>query len=150
MLRVSHGEIARGCGGVGSVQVNERLRDLGVGLGAALAVSLPAAFAAQIVDALRDDDLPNTITVPLSVIVLVGAALGGAVTGRRRPGGHSAMAALVGLLALGVVAGLGTVRRSVAGEDITALVVPVAMASGAVLGALGGALGASRAGRTRR
>jgi putative membrane protein (TIGR04086 family) len=134
--------------------MNGQLRELGVGvgvgLGAALAVSLPAALVAQIIDALRDDDLPSAVTVPLAVVVLAGAVVGGAVVGRRRPGRHLVVAALVGVVALGVLVGLGTLRQSAAGEDVRLLVVPVAMTWGAVLGVLGGALGARRAGRTRR
>jgi hypothetical protein len=129
--------------------MNVRTLDLGAGVGAALAVSLPAALVAQILDALRDDDLPNTVTVPLSVVVLAGAVVGGAVVGRRGSNRHGLVAALVGLVTLGVIVGLGTLRRSVAGEDVTPFAVPAAMALGAVLGWLGGTLGAWRAGRTR-
>lgn len=130
--------------------MNGRTRDLGAGVGAALAVSLPAALVAQILDALRDDDLPNTVTVPLSVVVLAGAVVGGAVVGRRGSNRHGLVAALVGLVTLGVIVGLGALRRSVAGEDVTPFAVPAAMALGAVLGWLGGTLGACWAGRTRR
>ncbi len=129
--------------------MKERVGALGIGLGAALAVSLPAMLVAQILDATLDGDLPVGVTVPLSLVALGGAVVGGIVVGGRAERRPRSAAALVGAVALGAIAVLGTVRRSAAGDDPVVLLVPVAIVVGSMLGMLGGALRTSRPGRTR-
>ena len=124
------------------------LRTVGIGLGTALAVSLPAALLAQVLDAVLDDDLPLLVTTPLAVVVLAGAVAGGWAVGRRSRG-RRLLGALVGAVALGLVVGLGVLRERASGEEVRAVVVPVTMVGGAALGLLGSGLGARRAARTR-
>jgi peptidoglycan/LPS O-acetylase OafA/YrhL len=128
--------------------VTGRLRGVGIGLGAALAVSLPPALLAQVLDAVLDDDLPLLVTTPLAVAVLGGAVAGGWAVARRSRGPRL-LGALVGAVVLGLVVGLGVLRERASGEEARAAVVPVAMVAGAALGLLGSSLGARRAARTR-
>lgn len=128
--------------------MSDRVRTWATGVGVALAVSLPATLVAQILDALDDDDLSNPVTVPLSLLVVVGPLAGGWVVGRRRPGRSVLVAALAGATALAAVAALGAARRASAGDDLEAFVVPAMALWGAVLGAAGSALG-GRTARTR-
>jgi predicted permease len=129
--------------------MSERLAAFAVGAGGALAVSLPATLLAQIVDALRDDDLPAAVTVPLAVVVMAGAVLGGWLVGRRRPRGQALVAAGAGALALGLVTVLGVARREAVGSDTDAWAVPAFMVWGALLASLGSAAGGRAAARTR-
>lgn len=125
------------------------LATLVVGLGTALALSLPAALVAQILDAERKGDLSVLVIVPLAAIVLLGALAGGWAVARRAEGRRS-LAGLVGAVALGLVVGLGQVRAWASEERVYATVVPIAMAAGAALGIIGAALGTRPAARTRR
>ncbi len=126
-----------------------RLSTLGVGLGAALALSLPAALVAQIVDAERKGDLSVLVIVPLAAIVLLGALAGGWTVARRAEG-QRGLAGLVGAVALGLVVGVGQARAWASDERVHATVVPISMAAGAALGIIGAAMGTRPAARTRR
>lgn len=115
-------------------------------------MSLPAALAAQILDALSDADLPLAVAAPLGVVALAGAAVAGGLVGRRGQHGRRArlaVGAVVGALVLSLVAGLGLVRQSVAGDDVQSAVLPALAIVGALLGLGGAAVGSRRAARTR-
>ncbi|HEX4867760.1 MAG TPA: TIGR04086 family membrane protein [Acidimicrobiales bacterium] len=118
------------------------------GVGVALAVSLPPTLIAQILDALSDDDLNNPVTVPLSLLVMLGPVAGGWAVGRHRPSRPLLVGAAAGAAALAVVALLGAIRRASAGDDVEPFVVPVMVLWGGVLGAVGSFLG-GRTARTR-
>jgi hypothetical protein len=125
-------------------------RAVATGIGAALAIALPAALVAQILDARHDEDAGTSpLAYLLAVLVLVGVAVGGAVAGRQRAARPAATGALVGAAAVGIVLVLGIARRVVAGEDVAWVTVPgtVGVASG--IGAAASALAARAAGRTR-
>jgi hypothetical protein len=127
--------------------VTHRGRALLAGAGAALAVSLPAALAAQIGAATTDDDLPALLSLGLAAVALLGAILGGWVAARA--GGGAPVALAVGALGLGAVALVGVLRRTAADEDPRATVIAAAAGLGAVLGAVGWALARRSAARTR-
>jgi hypothetical protein len=128
--------------------MSDRVRTWAMGAGVALAVSLPPTLAAQILDALSDDDLTNPVTVPLSLLVMLGPVAGGWVVGRRRPPRYLLLGAAAGAAALAVVAVLGAARRASAGDDVEPFVVPAMLLWGGLLGAVGSALG-GRTARTR-
>ncbi len=115
-------------------------------------MSLPAALVAQVLDAVVDDELPLAITVPLGVIALAGAAVGGWSVGRRGRHGRGArllVGAAVGAVVLGLLAGLGLVRQAAAGNDVRAAALPALALAGVLLGLGGAALGSRSAARTR-
>lgn len=119
------------------------------GIGVALAVALPPALVAQVIDASGDGDLSGAITYPVVTLVLAGMCLGGLTAAARASDRKVLVAAAAALVATALVQGLGIVRRSVAGEDVAWGTVPVvAMLSvGAAAGSA--ALVTRRAGRTR-
>lgn len=125
-------------------------RAVALGVGTALAIGLPAALVAQILDSWRDDDAgTGPLTYVLSTVVLAGVALGGLVVGRQRAGRPARLGAAAGVLAITVVLALGISRRAVADEGVAWETVPATALVAAALGAAGSALGARTAGRTR-
>lgn len=125
------------------------LRAVLTGAGVALALSLPAALAAQVIDALHDGDDTPAAALLLVPVVLAGALLGGLAVGRRAIRRPDLTGAAAGALAIAVVQAIGVARRLIAEETVTWSAVPVTIAVGAALGALGAALTAQRAGRKR-
>jgi hypothetical protein len=124
-------------------------RLVATGTGVALAVAMPAALAAQVIDALDESTGTPIAVLLLAPAVLAGAFVGGVVVGRRRPPHAVALGAVSGLLALSVVLGLGVARRLVADEVVTWSAVPAWLIAGAALGALGALPAWRRAGRKR-
>lgn len=120
-----------------------------IGAGVALALSLPVALVAQVVDALHDGDDTPTAVLLLAPVVLAGALLGGLAVGRRGLTRPQLPGAAAGALAIAVVQGIGVARRLIAEEDVTWSAVPVTIAVGAALGAIGATLTAPRTGRKR-
>jgi hypothetical protein len=118
------------------------------GVGLALAVAVPAALLAQVVDAVSDDD-PGLLTYPLALVVLAGMVVGGDFVGRRAAGAPARLGAITGLVAITVVQALGIARRAVAGDDIAWATVPAVTAVAVLLAAGAGARRARQAGRTR-
>jgi hypothetical protein len=117
------------------------------GLGAALAIGLPAALLANIIAELGD--LPQGVSSFLLLVVFTGTVVGGGVVGRSGPRMAGVQAALVGAVAIALIATFGYVRRTVSGEDVDPLVIPALAAFGALFGVIGGAVGHARAARTR-
>ena len=127
-----------------------RTRAVAAGVGAALAIALPAALVAQILDARRDEDAGTSpLLYVLAALVLCGVAVGGAITGRQRPNRPAPAGAVVGAAAVAIVLVLGIARRLVAGDDVAWATVPGMLVFAAALGAAASALTARAAGRTR-
>ena len=118
------------------------------GAGLALAVAMPAALIAQVLDAVTDDD-PGLLAYPLSLIVLGGVALGGRAVAQRTADRPIRLGALAGLLAITVVQVLGVLRRSAGGDDVAWSTVPVVTLLAVGLAAAAAALTARQPGRTR-
>jgi membrane associated rhomboid family serine protease len=129
--------------------MGDGLRLVATGTGVALAVAMPAALAAQVIDALDESTGTPTAVLLLAPAVLAGAFVGGVVVGRHRPPHAVALGAVAGLLALGVVLALGVARRLVADEVVAWSAVPAWLVAGAALGALGALPARRRAGRKR-
>jgi hypothetical protein len=129
--------------------MTQQVRLVGLGVGAALAVALPAALIAQVLDALSDDGLPGALTAVLAVFVLLGRAAGGWVVSTRPARPSLLIAAVVGLVAVALVEALGVARRSVAGGDVAWGGVAAVVAFGVVLAVVGGALGRRTVGRSQ-
>jgi predicted permease len=118
------------------------------GVGLALAVAVPAALLAQVVDAVSDDD-PGLLAYPLALVVLAGMAAGGDLVGRRASQAPARLGAITGLVAIAVVQALGIARRAVAGDDIAWATVPAVTVVAVLLAAGAAARRARQAGRTR-
>jgi predicted permease len=118
------------------------------GVGLALAVAVPAALLAQVVDAVSDD-APGLLAYPLVLVVLAGMAVGGDLVGRRASRAPARLGAITGLLAIAVVQALGIARRAVAGDDIAWATVPAITTVATGLAAGAAHLAARKAGRTR-
>jgi hypothetical protein len=131
-----------------------------VGAAAGLAVALPAALVAQVVDALSEDDVSAAVSVPLVLLVLAGAAVAGSVAADRAGDrvalgrGPAATGGLAGLVVIVVVQALGVARRLVADEDVAWGTVPVVTVLAVAVAAAAGIVAARRPrprrpGRTR-
>ena len=125
-----------------------------LGAGVALAIALPAALLAQVLDALRnDDDSGGIATYVLAVMVLVGTSVGGGIAARASGTARRAVAALLGaaaaLVAIVLVLALGIARRLVAGEEVAWATAPATALVATLLGTIAGALRARPTARTR-
>jgi hypothetical protein len=121
-----------------------------VGSGAALAVALPAALLAQVLEAVRDGGGGlSGLSYAMAVVVLAGMAIGGWVVGTRAPQAPVLVGAAAGLGAIAVILALGIARRSISGEDVAWRTVPVTASLAIALAATGSVLGARQAARTR-
>ena len=130
--------------------MGSRARLVAIGAGWALAVALPAALVAQIADATRAEGSGSSpLLYPCVVLVLVGVGLGGWMVDRATPRTDAGAGALAGLVAIAAVQLLGLVRSMAAGHSVAWASIPVVLAIGAGLGALGTILGRFGPGRTR-
>jgi hypothetical protein len=121
-----------------------------LGSGAALAVALPAALLAQVLEAVRDGGGGlSGLSYAMAVVVLAGMAIGGWVVGTRAPQAPVLVGAAAGLGAIAVILALGIARRSISGEDVAWRTVPVTASLAIALAATGSVLGARQAARTR-
>ena len=107
------------------------------GFAVALAIAFPPTVVAQIVDAVRDDDIPAAATVVLTLIVLTGPVVGAYVAGRGRRARWGVRGATIGAVCLLVIAVFGAIRQAAADEDTTAFAIPVLAIAGGVLGFVG-------------
>ena len=121
---------------------------VGRGIGVALAVAVPAALAAQVLDAATDDD-PGLLAYALALLVLAGAVLGGRAVARQAPDRPVLLGAAAGFVAIALVQVLGALRRSVAGHDVAWATVPLVTLVAVGLAAGAAALTGRRPGRTR-
>jgi hypothetical protein len=126
-----------------------RTRLIGLGVGAALAVALPAALVAQLADAVDDGEGTPGIAYPLFVVVLLGMAVGGWVIGRRTTEARLLLAGITGLAAIAVIQAIGAGRRAVAEEDIAWASMPVIALVAIALATGAAALAGRQPGRTR-
>jgi hypothetical protein len=121
-----------------------------LGAGVALAVAAPAALAAQVLEAVRDDSGPTWLTFGLVLVVYAGVGLGGWTVGRRARARAVMLGGAAGLVSIAAVLTLGVARRAVAGEDVAWATVPASAALGVGVAAVMAALATRRPGRTRR
>lgn len=128
--------------------MTQQARLVGLGVGAALAVALPAALIAQVLDALSEHGLPGALTGLLATVVLLGAAAGGWVVGTRPARPSLAMSGLSGLVAVTIVQAIGIARRTIADEDVAWGGAAVVVVLGLLAGVAGGALGRWTVART--
>ena len=120
-------------------------------VGAALAVALPAALLAQVLDALGDG--LGAVAYLLAAVVLAGIAIGGwtAAGGVAKRSVRVAVwrGAVTGATAVLVVLAVGIARRLAAGDEVAWSTVPATVLVAAAISGGAGALRVRRAGRTR-
>ena len=125
------------------------MRVVMLGIGLALAVALPAALLAQVLDSMADKGDTPTAVLALVPVVLAGMVLGGWVVGQRAPTRPVSSGGLAGLVAIAVVLALGAARRMVADEEVAWAGATGVVLVGALLGAGGAALGRRHPARPR-
>lgn len=122
-------------------------------VGAALAVALPAALLAQVLDALGAGDGLGAVAYLLAAVVLAGIAIGGwtAAGGVAKRSVRVAVwrGAVTGATAVLVVLAVGIARRLAAGDEVAWSTVPATVLLAAATSGGAGALRVRRAGRTR-
>lgn len=124
-------------------------RAVAVGAGVAIAICVPAAILAQVLDEAGsvDDDSPWLLV--LFGVILVGLGVGGYGAAVRRldaPLTNSSLAALAAYL---LVQAVGAIRLLVLGEDVSWLAIPFFALLSASAGMAGGLVADHRARRPR-
>lgn len=124
-------------------------RAVAAGAGVALAICVPAAILAQVLDEAGTVDDNSSWLIVLFGVILVGMATGGFVAANRRldaPLTNSAVAALAAYL---LVQTIGAIRLLASGEDVTWVAIPFFALLSSASGMTGGLLADHRARRPR-
>lgn len=124
-------------------------RAVATGAAVALAICVPAAILAQVLDEAGTVDDDSSWLLVLFAVILVGMGVGGYVAATRRldaPLTNSAVAALGAYL---LVQTVGAVRLLVAGDDVTWVAIPFFALLSASAGMAGGLVADHRARRPR-
>ena len=124
-------------------------RAVAVGAGVALAICVPAAILAQVLDQAGTVDDDTSWLIVLFGVVLIGMGVGGYVAAERRldaPLSNGAVAALAAYL---LVQTIGAVRLLASGDTVTWAAIPFFALLASSAGMIGGLLADRRARRTR-
>lgn len=124
-------------------------RAVAVGAGVALAICVPAAILAQVLDEAGTVDDNSSWLIVLFGVILLGMGIGGFLAANRRldaPLTNSAVAALAAYL---LVQTIGAIRLLASGEDVTWIAIPFFALLSASAGMAGGLVADHRA-RTPR
>jgi cadmium resistance protein CadD (predicted permease) len=124
-------------------------RAVAVGAGVALAICVPAALLAQVLDEAGTVDDNSSWLLVLFGVILLGMGTGGFVAANRRldaPLTNSAIAALAAYL---LVQTIGAVRLLASGDDVTWVAIPFFALLSASAGMAGGLVADHRARRPR-
>jgi putative membrane protein (TIGR04086 family) len=108
------------------------------GTSIALAIAVPAALISQLLDTKGTVHDHSGVLAVAFIVVLVGFVAGGFVAGSKRTDAPLANGAMAALLAFAIVQGVGVIRRSITGDDISWLAIPFNGLIAASLGVLGG------------
>jgi hypothetical protein len=120
-------------------------RAVAVGAGVALAICVPAAILAQVLDEAGTVDDDSSWLLVLFGVILVGMAAGGFVAANRRldaPLSNGAVAALAAYL---LVQTVGAIRLLASGDDVTWIAIPFFALLSAAAGTTGGLVADHRA-----
>lgn len=124
-------------------------RAVAAGAGVALAICVPAALLAQVLDEAGTVDDDSSWLLVLFGVILLGMGIGGFVAANRRldaPLTNSALAALAAYL---LVQTIGAIRLLASGEDVTWVAIPFFALLAASAGMAGGLVADHRARRPR-
>lgn len=125
------------------------LRAIVVGALVALAVAVPAAILAQVLDEADAVDDDSTWLMVLFVVIIAGMVVGGYVAAARRPDAPLSNSALSALCAYLLVQTIGAIRLLASGDDVTWVAIPFFALLSSASGMAGGLLADHRA-RTPR
>lgn len=124
-------------------------RSVVVGALVALAIAVPAAILAQLLDEAGTVDDDSSWLMVLFAVILGGLATGGYVAAANRPDAPLTNSALAALGAYAVVQLIGAVRLLSSGDEVTWVAMPFFALLSAAAGMTGGLLADRRARRPR-
>lgn len=124
-------------------------RAVAVGAAVALAIGVPAALLAQVLEQAGTVDAGSSWLLVLFVAILVGMGIGGFVAGRRRLDAPLANGAVAAVAAYLLVQTIGAIRLLASGDDVTWAAIPFFALLAAAAGVTGGLVADRRARQTR-
>ena len=120
-------------------------RAVAVGAGVALAICVPAALLAQVLDDAGTVDDDSSWLLVLFGVILVGMAVGGHAAAVRRLDAPLTNGAVAALAAYLLVQGIGAVRLLASGDDVSWVAIPFFALLSASAGMAGGLVADHRA-----
>jgi uncharacterized membrane protein YhaH (DUF805 family) len=120
-------------------------RAVAVGAGVALAICVPAAILAQILDDAGSVDDDSAWLLVLFGVILVGMGLGGYAAAVRRLDAPLTNGAVAALAAYLLVQTIGAIRLLLSGDDVTWVAIPFFALLSSAAGMAGGLLADHRA-----
>lgn len=124
-------------------------RAVAVGAGVALAICVPAAILAQVLDEAGSVDDDSSWLLVLFGVILVGMGIGGFVAAERRLDAPLTNGAVAALAAYLLVQTIGAIRLLASGDDVTWVAIPFFALLSAAAGMAGGLVADHRARRPR-
>ncbi|HEX4901988.1 MAG TPA: hypothetical protein VFV42_04205 [Acidimicrobiales bacterium] len=124
-------------------------RAVAVGAGIALAICVPAAILAQVLDEAGSVDDDSSWLLVLFAVILVGMGIGGHAAAVRRLDAPLTNGAVAALAAYLLVQGIGAVRLLASGDDVTWAAIPFFALLSASAGMAGALVADHRARRPR-
>ena len=124
-------------------------RAVAVGAGIALAICVPAAILAQVLDEAGSVDDDSSWLLVLFAVILVGMGVGGHAAAVRRLDAPLTNGAVAALAAYLLVQGIGAVRLLASGDDVTWAAIPFFALLSAAAGMAGGLVADHRARQPR-
>ncbi len=125
-------------------------RSVLVGMGVALAICVPAALLAQLLDRADRVDDNSSVLLALFVVILAGMGAGGYVAARRRPDAPLSNGAVAALGAYLLVQTIGAMRLLARGDEVTWVAIPFFALLAATAGVAGGLVADHRTRNPRR
>ena len=124
-------------------------RAVAIGAGIALAICVPAAILAQVLDEAGSVDDDSSWLLVLFAVILVGMGVGGHAAAVRRLDAPLTNGAVAALAAYLLVQGIGAVRLLASGDDVTWAAIPFFALLSAAAGMAGGLVADHRARQPR-
>ena len=124
-------------------------RAVAIGAGIALAICVPAAILAQVLDEAGSVDDDSSWLLVLFAVILVGMGVGGHAAAVRRLDAPLTNGAVAALAAYLLVQGIGAARLLASGDDVTWAAIPFFALLSAAAGMAGGLVADHRARQPR-
>ena len=124
-------------------------RSVAIGAGVALAICVPAALLAQVLDQAGTVDDDSSWLLVLFAVILLGMGIGGYVAAVRRLDAPLTNGAVAALAAYLLVQTIGAIRLLAAGDEVTWVAIPFFALLAASAGTAGGLVADRRARQPR-